>query len=175
MRKTTAYARKHRRQGGIYNGAEGFNAIQRCRVYTAESIPGMEAVEGTQSAATKAMLLVREAYIAIKNGTCMDPTHDFDVLAHAIGVAWIRAVQIAGDDEYTNTMLPILKTANEALGRSQERYKRIARMGFDGPAIDQVEAGIEVYEAIVQASSPSQMTAAAEERSAIVRAKGVSA
>jgi hypothetical protein len=165
MRKTTAYARKHRRLGGVYNGAEGFNVIQRCRAYTPEPIPGMEVVEGTQSAADKAQLLVREAYIAIKNGACADPEHDFDVLAHAIGVTWIRAVQIAGEDEYTNTMLPILKAANEALGRSLERYKRIARMGFDGPAIDQVEAGIEVYEAVVQASSPAQMSAAAEQRS----------
>jgi hypothetical protein len=78
-------------------------------------------------------------------------------------------VQIAGEDEFTNTMLPILRTANDALGRSKARFHRLGRMGFDGPAIDQVEAGIEVYEAIVQASSPAQMTAAADERSEITK------
>jgi len=164
MRKTTAYARKQRRLGGVYNGAEAFNVIQRCRQYTAEPLPGMESVAGTQSAADKSMIFVREAYVAMKNNACIDPAHDFDVLAHAIGVAWIRAVQIAGEDEFTNTMLPILKAANDALGRSKERFHRIGRMGFDGPAIDQVEAGIEVYEAILQASSPAQMTAATEQR-----------
>jgi hypothetical protein len=169
MRKTTAYARKRRRLGGLYNGSESFNAIQRCRQYTAEPLPGMEVVAGTQTAADKAMLLVREAYLAMKNTACIDPAHDFDVLAHAIGVAWIRAVQIAGKDEFTNTMLPILKAANDALGRSKERFHRIGRMGFDGPAIDQVEAGIEVYEAILQASSPAQMTAATEERNAVLK------
>ncbi|ARV17511.1 hypothetical protein AEP_00551 [Curvibacter sp. AEP1-3] len=169
MRKTSAYARKQRRLGGVYNGAEGFNVIQRCRQYTPEPLPGMESVAGTQSAADKSMILVREAYLAMKNNACIDPVHDFDVLAHAIGVAWIRAVKIAGEDEFTNTMLPILKTANEALGRSKERFHRIGRMGFDGPAIDQVEAGIEVYEAIVSASSPAQMTEAVEERSRILK------
>lgn len=171
MRKTSAYARKMRRLGNTYNGAEGFNAIQRCRQYTEEPLPGMESVAGTQTAATKSMLLVREAYEAMKNTACIDPTHDFDVLAHAIGVSWIRAVDIAGEDEFTNTMLPILRAANDALSRSRERFHRIGRMGFDGPAIDQVMAGIEVYEAIVQASSPAQMTAAVAERSAILKAQ----
>jgi hypothetical protein len=171
MRKTSAYARKQRRLGGIYNGAEGFNVIQRCRQYTDEPLPGMEIVAGTQSAADKSMLLVREAYLAMKNTTCIDPAHDFDVLAHAIGVAWIRAVQIAGEDEFTNTMLPILRAANEALSRSRERFLRIGRMGFDGPAIEQVMAGVELYETIVQASSPAQMTAATDERRATVKAQ----
>lgn len=168
MRKTSAYARKQRRLGGVYNGVEGFNVIQRCRQYTSEPLPGMQSVAGTQTAADKSMILVREAYLAMKGNACIDPAHDFDVLAHAIGVSWIRAVQIAGEDEFTNTMLPILKAANDALGRSKERFQRIGRMGFDGPAIDQVEAGIEVYEAIVSASSPAQMSAAAMERKAVL-------
>ncbi|WP_294767448.1 hypothetical protein [uncultured Rhodoferax sp.] len=168
MRKTSTYARKQRNSGGIYNGAAGFNVIQRCRQYTSEPLPGMAAVEGTQTAATKAMLIVREAYEAMRNNACINPEHDFDALAHAIGVAWIRAVQIAGEDEFTNTMLPILRLANDALARSKERFMRIGRMAFDGPAIDQVAAGIEVYESILQSSSPAQMTMAADERLAAI-------
>ena len=45
---------------------------------------------------------------------------------------------------------------------------RIGRMAFDGPAIDQVAAGIEVYESILQSSSPAQMTMAADERLAAI-------
>jgi hypothetical protein len=171
MRKTSAYARKIRRVGKTYNAAEAFNAIQRCRQFTKEPLPGMESVAGTQTAADKTMLQVREAYMAMKDAACIDPVHDFDVLAHAIGVSVIRAVQIAGEDEFTNTMLPILRAANEALSRSRERFLRIGRMGFDGPAIDQVMAGVELYETIVQASSPAQMTAATDERRATVKAQ----
>lgn len=166
MRKSSTYARKQRLRGYTYNGAEGFNTIQRCRAYTTEPIIGMECVEGTQSAATKAMLMGRAAYEAMRTGNA--EAVDFDVLAHVLGVSWVRAIDIAGHDEFDNPMLTIIKTANEAMSRVKDRHQRVGRFGFDGRAIDEVLAGIEVYEAILQASSPAQMSSAADRRSRIL-------
>lgn len=170
MRKTSTYARKQRMLGNTYNGAEAFNTIQRCRAYTDEPVIGMK-VEGTQSAATRSMLQVRQAYDAMLVGSATE--QDFDKLAHALGVSMLRAIEIAGDDDFDNPMLPILKTATEATRRAQDRYKRVRRWGFDGPAIDEVLAGVELFETILQASSPAQMTAAAEQREAILQEMAV--
>lgn len=161
MRKTTTYARKQRRLGGTYNGAEAFNAIQRCRSYSDEPVFGMQ-VEGTQSAATGAMLKVRQAYGAMLDGSGTED--DYDKLAHALGVSMLRAIEISGEDDFQNPMLPILKTATDGMRRANARYARLGRWGFDGPAIDEVLAGVELYETILQASSPAQMTAAADQR-----------
>lgn len=168
MRKTSKYAQKLKRIGNTYNAAEYLNVIQRCRPYTNEPIPGSW-LEGTQSAATKAMLRVRESYVAFKDGKATG--EDFDVIAHALGVAWIRAIDIAGVDAFTNTMLPIITTANEAMERSRTRFKKFGKWGFDGPAIDAVDYGIEVYETIISSSSPAQMTQAADRRNDIVEQK----
>ena len=169
MRKTSTYARKQRLLSGTYNGAEAFNTIQRCRAYTTEPIIGMQ-VEGTQTAATRAMIQVRQAYDAMLTGNATE--QDFDKLAHALGVSMLRAIEIAGEDDFENPMLPILKTASDAARRAQDRYKRVHRWGFDGPAIDEVLAGVELYETILQASSPTQMTAAAQRREAILEVQG---
>lgn len=170
MRKTSTYARKQRMLGNTYNGAEAFNVIQRCRAYTDEPVIGMK-VEGNQTAATKAMLMGRESYEAIQKGTAASV--DFDVLCHVLGVSWLRAIEIAGDDAFDNAMLPIIKTANNAMERVRARFNRIGRWGFDGPAIDEVLAGLELYETILQASSPAQMTACADKRNAILEEMGV--
>lgn len=169
MRKTTAYARKARRTGSTFNGAEYMNTIQRCRAYTDEPVPG-SLVEGTQDVATKAMILVQDAYGLIKTGKAPD-YRAFDIIAHALGISMLRAIEIAGEDDYTNTMLPILKSATNAMERVRARYDRIKMWGFDGPAIDEVLAGIEIYETILQASSPAQMAGAAEKREEILRAR----
>lgn len=168
MRKISAYARKQRRLGETYNGAAAFNAIQRCRAYTLEPLPGMESVEGTQSAANRAITRVRGSFEAYKQGIADAQGADFDVIAHALGVSWIRAVQIAGTDEFDNPMLPIIRAATDAMARSKQRWERLGRWGFDGPAIEEVEAGIDLYQTILQSSSPAQMEAASLERSGIL-------
>lgn len=178
MRKSSPYAMKLKRQGNHYNGAEYLNAIQRCRPYTAETIHGSW-IEGTQSAADKAMILVRSAYVAIKNGQSPAGEYrDFDLLAHALGVSTLRAIDIAGPDDFDNPMLRILRDATHAMERCRERRLRIGAWGFDGPALDQVDAGIEIYETILQASSPAQMEEVTVRRVEILaarRAQGVTA
>lgn len=172
MRKTSTYARKQRLSGATYNGAEWLNQIQRCRTYSDEPIIGSW-VDGTQSAATNAMLLVRQAFDAIKHGIATQDGRDFDILCHALGVAWLRAIEIAGDDDFDNSMLPIIRIANAAMERARSRFHKLGRWGFDGPALDEVDAGVELYETILQASSPAQMSAVAKQRQAILEAQFV--
>ena len=167
MRKTSTYARKQRLTGATFNGAEWMNQIQRRRTYSDEPIPGSW-VEGTQSAATKAMLLVRQAFESIKAGHASHDGRDFDILCHALGVAWLRAIEIAGADDFDNPMLPIIQAANTAMERARARFLKLGKWGFDGPALDEVDAGVELYETILQASSPAQMTTVSEQRNAIL-------
>lgn len=175
-RKTSAYARKMRRQpqGGTFNGAQWINTIQRCREYTSEPIPGSWLPGGgeTASAAVGAALRVRSAYDSIKQG--LISSGDFephDLLAHAMGVSWLRAIDIAGEDEDSNPMLPILRKATDALRRMADRAVKSGKWGFDGPGLLEVAEGIDLYEEILMASSPAQMTEATETRARILEAQ----
>lgn len=161
MRKTSTYARKRAAKGPLhtFNGAAWLNSIALCRQYTDELIPGSDKTMTTLDIAESAMLRVRTAFDAIKNGAqgSTDHEHDHDALAHAIGVAMIRAVQIAGEDRAANPMLPILDAASDAMRRLRELYERLGRWGLDGPALLEIPEALDVYETILQASSPQQM------------------
>lgn len=172
-RKTSTYARKMRRQPerSGFNGAEWINTVQRCRAYTDEAIPGAWNPDGgqTMTAARGTALRVRAAYDAIKLGQVKpDDVEPHDLLAHALGVAWLRAIDIAGDDTADNPMLPILKAATEAVMRMTERRKRLNVWGFDGPGLLEVADGLAIYEEILFSSSPAQMVAATEKRTLLL-------
>lgn len=168
MKKTTAYARKMRRQGATYNGGEWLNAIQRCRTYTDEPIPG-SGLEGTQTAATKAELLVRQALDDLTNHRRpADCEMEFDRLSHAVGVAMIRALQIE-PDEAKNPAIPILKAGTEALRRAIARYNAAKSWGLDGLGRTELPDAIDVYAEILRNSSPAQMAKATDERLKIIR------
>lgn len=180
MRKTSTYARKVRNNIGIYtdgayNSATFLNIIQRCRPYMDEPIIGSD-LDGTQDACDKAMIIMRDAFVTIKTGKA-DPhdSREFDLLAHALGITYLRACDIAGTDSFDNPMLPIWNAGNEALRRCRDRYNKLHRWGFDGPALDELDAALELYETILQSSSPAQMEDASVRRLEILaaRAKGV--
>lgn len=167
MKKTSAYARKMRRQGGTYNGGEWLNAIQRCRTYTDEPIPGSE-LEGTQDAATKAELLVRQALDDLLNHRRPpDCEREFDRLSHAVGVAMIRALQIEADED-KNPAIPVLKAGTLALKRAIERYNANGAWGLDGPGRIELPDAIDIYAEILRNSSPAQMQHATDERMKII-------
>lgn len=156
MKKTTKYARKIAQgKAGIKDLGAALDTICSCRPYTSEVVPGSWVVEsGTQSSAVKAMLHVRECFESLKTGhTAPDNTNDFNTIGHAIGVAVIRAKDI----ENSGPMLLSLLHGHAAMQRCLERWETIKLWGFDGPAIHAVTDAIEVYEAIIQASSPRQM------------------
>lgn len=168
-RKTSTYSTKRRQvTGDYYNGAAWLATLQRCQPYSAEPVLAGRALP-TQSAADKAMIIMRDAFITIKTGKA-DPqdSREFDLLAHAMGVTYLRACDIAGPDEFENPMLPIWSAGNEALRRCADRYNKIHRWGFDGPALDELDAAIELYETILQSSSPAQMEEASVQRLAIL-------
>jgi len=158
--------------GGAYNGATFLNTLQRCRPYMDEPIIGSN-LEGTQDACDKAMILVRDAFVNIKSGKAnAHDSREFDLLAHAMGITYLRACDIAGTDEFENPMLPIWRAGNEAMRRCADRYNKIGRWGFDGPALDELDAAIELYETILQNSSPAQMEQVSAQRRAILDRSG---
>ena len=173
-RKLSTYARKMRRTatGGTFNGAEWINTFQRCRGYTDETIPGAFNPDGGQTitAARGAALRVRAAFDSIKTGQVPgDDTEPHDMLAHALGVAWLRAIDIAGDDASQNPMLPLIKAGTDAVLRMSERKRRLNVWGLDGPGLTQVADALDVYDEILMNSSPAQMADAAEKRAKLLR------
>lgn len=174
-RKTSAYARKIRRQPhlGVVNGAEWLNAIQRSRPYEVdEPIPGTWLPGGgeTRSAATLVALRVRAAFDRLRLGEVPpDDAEPHDLLAHVLGVAWLRAIDIAGPDATHNPMLPIIQAGLDALRRAGERHTRLHAWGLDGPAITQLADALYVYDEILMHSSPAQMTAAHDKRTRLLR------
>ena len=169
-RKMSPRERKRRRlaAAGIetgFNAVEWLNAIQRCQPYTSELPPGAFVLEGTQTAATKSMLKLRAAYDALKKGE-IEPCSpkEYDSLVNAFGEASVRAVQIAGEHAETNPLLAALVAGNSAMRRCIDRRRRLGKWGLDGPGLVAVLDAIEVYEVILQASSPEQMVLASKVR-----------
>lgn len=169
MRKSSTYARKRRTHT---NGMEWLDALTRCRPYTDEPIPGSWLATGTQEAASNAMATVRESFIRLQDGlTPPTDEDDFNRLAHALGVASIRAWQIAGEDPATNEMLLPLNSGNAALKRVRARFltwNKWELLAADTAAIDWA---VEIYEAVVQASSPAQMSDVCNKRADWLKTK----
>lgn len=160
-RKTTTYSRK-RRPGHVYNAAAWLNTIQR--VQTFGEAPAVPFLLTTSDACMKAELLVRDALDGLLNHTRPeDCERAFDILAHALGVAVIRALQIR-PDEATNPALAILKAGNAALERSIARYEATGAWGLDGAGREPLAAAVDVYAEILTNSSPAQMSKATDER-----------
>lgn len=177
MRKMSSYARRTRRLeagGSFANGAGWLNVIQRSRQYTDELIPGsfLEGGGETMSAATLSLLRVREALDSmLRGGIQSGDTRPLDLLDHAIGVSWLRLLQIAGDDPVKNPALPILKEAQAALHRTNECHTKTGLWGFDGEGAWKVREAIDIYAEVLISSSPAQMTDACNKREQILRDK----
>ena len=76
---------------------------------------------------------------------------DFHELAAAVNSTLIRGEQIDPLCEHTAI------AARDALMRCWHRFERTGRWGFDGPALLEVEAGIDLHEQMCKLSSPLQM------------------
>lgn len=94
-------------------------------------------------------LPVRMAYDAMKSGTGVQD--DFDTLAVIINLCLIRGEQI--DPLCVETA----KRGQDALMRCLERFNRLGKWGFDGPALDDVLSCVEFHEQLVHNSTPMQM------------------
>lgn len=158
-RKTTAYARRCRRLP-LTNGAAWLNTIAECRPYSDDVLPGSW-IGGTQIAATRTKAVVRGCFDRLKAGTtpALD-TDDIDTLSHALGVSCIRAGQIAGEDAARNEMLPPLIRGNQALRTIITRRRKWGKWELLPAEVETIDWALEIYETILQASSPTQMVAA---------------
>ena len=165
MKKTTAYARKQRRTGGTWNGAEWLNTLQRSTGYTTEPPPGSWIPGGTQDAADKAIKRVKDAFDSLKVGMTPAANEEhFDLLTYALGVSCIRAGVIAGKDPADNIMLPPLIAANAAMRSVLARRRKWGKWEIIAAEVEAVDYAIEIYETIVLASSPAQMSEAVDAR-----------
>ena len=165
MRKTTAYARKHRRNGAQFNGAEWLNTVQKSTSYSPDSPIGSWMDTGTQDAADEAISRVMSAFQSLKAGTVAPNNEDpFDLIAHALGVSCIRAGQIAGTKPSDNIMLPPLIAANAAMRKVLTRRSRFRKWEMLPAEIETVDWALEIYETIVRSSSPGQMSEAVDLR-----------
>lgn len=165
MRKTSAYARKRAHLGPMvtFNGAEWMNTINRVRS-NSEAPP--HAFLGNAEAAMRSEVVVRKALQTLLDCTLPDdPEHEHEVLAHALGVSVIRALQIKPLD---NPMLPILKGGTDALRRAINRYANARTWGLDGEGRIALMEAIDLYAQILHMSSPAQMDKATQERIAVL-------
>lgn len=100
-------------------------------------------------------LPIRMSFESLRSGQGVES--DFHDLAAAINVAMVRSEQI--DPLCEQTAL----AARDALMRCWHRYQRSGVFGFDGPALAEIEAGIDLHEQLIRLSTPLQMVQALRE------------
>lgn len=158
-RKISPYMRKRMAQGKIQNGEVMFkpnawlDKLKHSTGYTDETIAGEEP---TTKIADKVMTEARLSLQCITEGTAgAGDTDCHDMLAHCIGMAQIRILDIGGP--LANGVMQELNEAAQALHRTSERWQRTGKWGFDGPAMQSIHHAIDLYETILRSSSPLQM------------------
>lgn len=82
-------------------------------------------------------------------------TSAHDTIAHCLSVAQIRANEMGGDG--ADDVLDVLYEGVQALERCRNRWRAIGKWGFDGPAIQSLDAAAHIYEVILFGSTPLQM------------------
>lgn len=103
----------------------------------------------TEDELTNIELPLRLAFDAMRNGHGTE--RDWNDLAAAINVVIIRSEQIDPLCEET------AMAAANALSRSAERFKRTGKWGFDGPALAEIDAGLDLHGQLCRLSTPLQM------------------
>lgn len=90
-----------------------------------------------------------------------EETHDY--LCHVVGIAQIRVCDIgmankaAGGIASANELLLTLNAAAQGLLRARERHAKNGKWGLDGPAIEPLRGALDIYGAVLNASSAQQM------------------
>lgn len=112
-----------------------------CKVYKKEDL-------------VKNFLAVRMAVKRLKEGG--GDKDDFDLIVMICNATAVRALQI------DQSLVDIAESGKEALARCKARYFSHGVFGFDGPGLAEIDATIEVYEAIAEKSTPMQMQRAVD-------------
>lgn len=95
---------------------------------------------------------LRECFDRLRTGT--SDTDDFDHVAMTMNMCKVRAISIDA------ALADMLEHAQDAMGRCRERYNHMGRFGFDGPGLQDVLCALDACEAIIDASTPMQMSRA---------------
>lgn len=150
MRKTSTYARKRAMRTVNDYQIHGLDrVIGRCQQYDGNSVFSPD----------EHLLPVRLALqCLIDRSVPGSDIRNHDTLAHAIGEAEVRYLEIGGRD---NPAMPILIKAGKALNRARDRWERLGVWGLDGPAIQELKDGVDLYEQVLLMSTPQQMHDAA--------------
>lgn len=159
MKKTSAYARKRRAQGLGAHGWAGANQYAWLKVINTSKPYGDESILDEVPTGEIADTVIINARLTLKmlteGAVHPDDTDQHDMLAHVIGLAQIRTLDIGGDG--AGAVLDTLNTAAQALLRMRERWERLRTWRLDGPGIVAMREAVDIYEAILRASSPQQM------------------
>lgn len=158
-RKTSPYMRKRLAHGKVHQGIVMFkpnawlDKLKHSTAYTDESIAGEEP---TTKIADKVMADARLSLQKLTDGLVSGGDTDcHDMIAHCIGMAQIRIMDIGG--EGASDIIAELNGSAKALHRARERWQRTGKWGLDGPAIHALRYAIDTYEVILRSSSPLQM------------------
>jgi len=100
-------------------------------------------------------LPIRMSFEALKSGKGVES--DFHDIAAAINCTMVRSEEVDPMCEYTAI------AARDALMRTWHRWEKTGKWGFDGPALAEVEAGIDLHEQLIRLSTPGQMVKAMRE------------
>ena len=119
-----------------------FRTMQKIEPFTAAELLRLE-------------LLIRLSFEALRTGKGTES--DFHDLAAAVNTAMVRSEAVSPLCEMTAV------AARDALMRAWHRFERTGKLGFDGPALLEVEAGISLHEELIRNSSPLQMVEAMRE------------
>ena len=107
-------------------------------------------------------LPIRVSFEALRTGQGTE--RDWSDLAAAINATVIRSQDVDPLCEQT------AGAASDALMRMWSRAQRTGKWGFDGPALVEIEAGIDLHEQFCKMSTPYQMMGAMKEVLEIRRA-----
>jgi hypothetical protein len=119
-----------------------FKVINRLEPFTPDELMRLE-------------LPIRMSFEAIKTGR--GTLQDISDIGVAINTTMVRAEAI--DPLCLQTAI----AARDALLRCLHRYNATGKVGFDGPAIADVELGIDLHEQLLRLSTPVQMADALRE------------
>lgn len=100
-------------------------------------------------------LPIRISFEAIKTGAGTE--HDFHDLAAAVNVTIVRSEAVDPLCEQTAI------AGRDALMRTWHRYQKTGKLGFDGPALHEVDQAIDLHEQLIRNSTPLQMIEAMRE------------
>lgn len=100
-------------------------------------------------------LPIRISFEAIKTGAGTE--HDFHDLAAAVNVTIVRSEAVDPLCEQTAI------AGRDALMRTWHRYQKTGKLGFDGPALHEIDHAIDLHEQLIRNSTPLQMIEAMRE------------